>query len=233
MLASSVIFYALQILIFNRAHETVYLIFQDLAFLPVHTLIVVVILEKLLKRIERQTTLKKLNMAVGVFFTEAGTELLGMFSGFDQTRQDVMNWLKIGFNWTDGDYAVARKRLSEFDFKTDAREGSLDDLQAFYSRKQPAIMKLLENPNLLEHESFTDMLLAVSHLGEELAMRKDMTQISEKDTDHLSIDIRRAYAALVAEWLGHMQRLKKEYPYLYSLAVRTNPFNPDSKVEFD
>jgi hypothetical protein len=94
-------------------------------------------------------------------------------------------------------------------------------------------MKLLENPNLLEHESFTDMLLAVSHLGEELAMRKDMTQISEKDTDHLSIDIRRAYAALVAEWLGYMQRLKKEYPYLYSLAVRTNPFNPDAKVEFD
>jgi hypothetical protein len=177
--------------------------------------------------------LKKLNMAVGVFFTEAGTDLLGMLSGFDQTRQDVMNWLKIGFNWTDADFADARKRLSAFDFRTDAREGLLEDLQAFYNQKRPAIMKLLENPNLLEHESFTDMLLAVSHLGEELAMRKDMTQISEKDTDHLSIDIRRAYAALVAEWLGYMQRLKKEYPYLYSLAVRTNPFNPDAKVEFD
>jgi hypothetical protein len=233
LLASSITVYALQILIFRNTHETVFLLFQDLAFLPVHTLIVVLILEKLLKRIERQTTLRKLSMAVGVFFTEAGTDLLRMLSGFDKTRLDVMGWLKVGINWKDSDFADARKKLSAFAFETDAREGNLEDLQAFYSLKQPAIMKLLENPNLLEHESFTDMLLAVSHLGEELSMRKDMKQISEKDTDHMSVDIRRAYIALVAEWLGHMQRLKKEYPYLYSLAVRTNPFNPDAKVEFD
>lgn len=28
-----------------------------------------------------------------------------------------------------------------------------------------------------------------------------------------------------------MQHLRATYPYLFSLAVRTNPFNPDVKVE--
>jgi hypothetical protein len=28
-----------------------------------------------------------------------------------------------------------------------------------------------------------------------------------------------------------MQHLKTDYPYLFSLAVRTNPFDPDAKVE--
>jgi hypothetical protein len=28
-----------------------------------------------------------------------------------------------------------------------------------------------------------------------------------------------------------MQHLQEDYPYLFSLAVRTNPFDPDAKVE--
>jgi hypothetical protein len=29
-----------------------------------------------------------------------------------------------------------------------------------------------------------------------------------------------------------MEHLKKEYPYLFSLALRTNPFDPEASVEF-
>jgi len=32
------------------------------------------------------------------------------------------------------------------------------------------------------------------------------------------------------QWLAYMKHLKKEYPYLFSLAVRTNPFDPDVSV---
>jgi len=31
--------------------------------------------------------------------------------------------------------------------------------------------------------------------------------------------------------LAHMEHLKNEYPYLFSLAVRTNPFDPNASVE--
>jgi hypothetical protein len=231
LVSSSIAIYALQIIIFKRTEETFYLLFQDLAFLPISTLIVLLILEKLLNHIEKQSLIKKLNMVVGVFFMEVGTELLHMFAQFDVTKADVMQMMQIGDKWTDAQFADTKRKLLAFKFNIDARNGYIGDMQIFYSRKRQSILNMLENPNLLEHETFTDMLLAITHLGEELSARKDLTHISQKDIDHLSGDIKRAYIALVGEWLNYMLHLKTEYPYLYSLAVRTNPFNPDAKPE--
>jgi hypothetical protein len=47
----------------------------------------------------------------------------------------------------------------------------------------------------------------------------------------LNVDIKRVYQLLVREWLSHMEHLKSDYPYLFSLAVRTNPFNPEASAE--
>jgi len=92
-------------------------------------------------------------------------------------------------------------------------------------------MYLLGNPNLLEHESFTDLLWAVFHLAEELGSRDSVSSLSYSDREHLAGDIRRVNALLSLEWLAYMQHLEEDYPYLFSLAVRTNPFDPDAKVE--
>jgi hypothetical protein len=43
-------------------------------------------------------------------------------------------------------------------------------------------------------------------------------------------DMRRAFGLLFREWLRYMQHLKGDYPYLFSLAVRTNPMNPEARV---
>ncbi len=224
--------YIAQIVIFHKAEETFFLLFQDLAFLPLHVLLVVIILEKLLKRFEHQSVMKKLNMIVGVFFIEVGTDLIRMFAEFDKTNTEAVKFLQIGDKWTEEDFANARKQILNFDFQVEVHRGYIGDLQVFFRHRRRIIMGLMENPNLLEHESFTDMFLAVQHLCEELSMRKHLTKISASDTKHLAGDMKRAYAALVVEWISYMRHLKKEYPYLYSLAVRTNPFNPDSKVEF-
>jgi hypothetical protein len=90
---------------------------------------------------------------------------------------------------------------------------------------------LLENPNLLEHESFTELLWAVFHLTEELAFREDVKQLVDTDYDHISGDIKRAYVLLISEWLTYMKHLKNDYPYLFSLSIRTNPFDPDASPE--
>ena len=47
---------------------------------------------------------------------------------------------------------------------------------------------------------------------------------------HLSIDIRRAWLALLREWITHMEHLQTDYPYLFALAVRTNPFDPEASA---
>ena len=91
--------------------------------------------------------------------------------------------------------------------------------------KSNFLLRLLENPNLLEHESFTKLLRAVFQLTEELAQRKDVRKLPDTDYTHLEGDIKRAYVLLVDEWLDYMKYLKDNYPYLFSLAMRTNPFD--------
>ena len=93
------------------------------------------------------------------------------------------------------------------------------------------MLGLLENPNLLEHESFTNLLWAVFHLTEELIHRRRLKGLPDSDYKHLSGDIKRIYHLLIAEWLEYMEHLKNDYPYLFSLAMRMNPFDANASVE--
>jgi hypothetical protein len=52
----------------------------QLAFLPVSVYLVTVVINELLGRREKQSMLKKLNMVIGSFFSEVGTELIRLFS---------------------------------------------------------------------------------------------------------------------------------------------------------
>lgn len=97
--------------------------------------------------------------------------------------------------------------------------------------KRNFLVNLFQNPNLLEHESFTDLLWAVFHVTEELESRVDVKKLSDADCKHIAGDIRRAYVLLISEWLNYMKHLRSDYPYLFSLAMRTNPFDPDASPE--
>jgi hypothetical protein len=230
-MAVSAVIYMAQIKLFHKDEETFFLFLQDMAFLPVHTLLVVIILETLLKRFEHLSLMKKINMVVGVFFIEVGSDLIRLFASFDKTGPEVYSSLQIGNDWTNADFLNAQKQIREMNFAIDARTGYIGDMQEFFRGKRYALIRLMENPNLLEHESFTDMLLAALHLGEELVARTNLESTTEKDYLHLAGDMSRAYNALIIEWLSYMRHLKNQYPYLYSLAVRTNPFNPGARAE--
>ena len=41
----------------------------------------------------------------------------------------------------------------------------------------------------------------------------------------------RAYGRLLGEWLSYIRHLKADYPYLFSFAVRMNPFDPEAQIE--
>jgi len=51
------------------------------------------------------------------------------------------------------------------------------------------------------------------------------------DYHHFSADIKRAYSLLILEWLTYMVHLKEDYPFLFSFAVRTNPFDLEARPE--
>lgn len=55
--------------------------------------------------------------------------------------------------------------------------------------------------------------------------RNGAAELPESDVRHLAGDIDRVYGQLAREWLAYTRHLKRDYPYLFSLAVRTNPFD--------
>jgi hypothetical protein len=230
LLAASLALYVLQIALFHAPRDTFFYLFQDLAFIPIQVLLVTLILNQLLNVREKLTMLNKLNMVIGAFFSEVGTGLLKSFSGFDCHFNEIRKDLIVANDWTDDKFATVIKSLCALDFHIDYTKNDLSALGDLLAGKRAFLLGLLENANLLEHETFTELLWAVFHLTEELTMREDFTQMTIADGTHLAGDIKRAYVILIAEWLAYMRHLKNEYPYLFSLAVRTNPFDPKAEV---
>jgi hypothetical protein len=222
----SAIFYLLHYAIFRDAHHIFLYLVGDIAFVFIEVLLVTLIIHQLLSEKEKRAMLKKLNMVIGAFFSEVGTELLRRFASFDlrsdEKRKDI---LEIGA-WSEKRYLEVRKKLKNPNLEIENLKEKLQDLKDFLIGKREFLLGLLENPNLLEHESFTELLWAVFHLTEELCCRLDLKQIPDPDFQHLSGDIKRAYVLLIAEWLAYMKHLRDNYPYLFSLAARLNPFDP-------
>ncbi|MDI9618816.1 hypothetical protein [Methanothermobacter sp.] len=227
--------YLLLYLIFHKPETELFYIGIDLAFVPLEILIVVIIVEAAISRRELVERLEKLNMVVGAFFSEVGTEFLKSVSPFESNKDRIASKLKIDASWSPDDFKgmLSEIRGCEFDFKLGSPESVelLKYLRVFLTSRRKFLLGLLENPNLLEHESFTDMLWAVFHLMEELEAREDLSSLPPTDYEHLAGDLQRAYSAVVSEWLGYMEHLSENYPYLFSLAVRKNPFNRDARVE--
>ena len=232
LLALSVVFYAINYALFRRGEDIFFYFFEDLGFLLIQLLVVTLVVDGLLRMREKRTLLQKMNMVIGTFFSEVGTPLLRSIPEFDLAPDALAKQLVITLEWKEEEYAAAIKRLGGFEHQLDSRRGHLDALKAFLLQKRGFMLRLLENPNLLEHESFTDLLWAVFHLTDELAHRPSVAGLPEKDCEHLSNDMKRAYGYLIMGWLAYMNHLRVSYPYLYSLAVRTNPFNPSASVIF-
>jgi hypothetical protein len=177
---------------------------------------------------EKLARLEKLNMVIESFFSEVGWDILTYFSNFDPKLSNIKKDLMMTSEWSDKDFYNVYQILKNFDFAVNSHELDLENLRIFLREKRTFLLLLLQNPNLLEHESFTELLMAVFHLTEELIKRKDLTSLPATDYDHLSGDIKRVYGLLINQWLDYMKYLLREYPYLFSLAMRTNPFDEEA-----
>ena len=226
----SVVFYTIHYLLFHDGHHIFIYLVGDIAFVPIEVLLVTVIIHKLLEARDKRVMMRKLNMVIGAFFSEIGTELLGYFKGFEDKDVETPDILVDG-DWKDEDFDKIAEALKKIDYSLDAKAGDIKGLQELMKEKRGFLVRLLENPNLLEHDLFTNTLWAVFHLADELSHRRSVEGLPENDYKHISGDIKRAYRLLVRQWLEYLKHLKEDYPYLFSLAIRTNPFNPDASVE--
>ncbi len=232
------ILYFVNFILFHDPHELEFYLSIDTAFLPIEVLFVVLVIESAISTREKSILLEKLNMVIGTFFSELGTELMSKITKFDIDTEKIRQSLIITDDWTEKDFKSAASTIKEFDYSLEIGDDQqsiefLQDLKEFLKERRDFLLRLLENPNLLEHETFTDLLRAVFHVIEELEKRKDLTKLPLTDYMHLNGDVERVYGLLISEWIMYMEHLMNNYPYLFSLAMRVNPFDPHAKVEID
>lgn len=231
LIASSFVLYGIHFLIFRDFYHIAVYSLGDLAFLPIEVLLVTLVIDRLLEASEKRVMLNKLNMVIGAFFSEVGTELMRRVFSLDaEFERNRKNFL-VTPDWTDKMFDATARSVSHYEYRISVKGPDLPDLKEFLVGKREFMLRLLENPNLLEHEEFSNVLWAVFHLTEELAARADVLHLSQADYDHIAFDTKRAYVAVLFEWVNYMKHLKKAYPFLFAMDVRTNPFDPNARAE--
>lgn len=197
LIAASAGLYGLNYLIFRDTNYMLRLFLAQLGFLPISVLLVTIILNQLLGLRAKAAKLAKLNMVIGAFFSEVGGPLLKTLTAYDRSLSDFQPRVAHISHWTRPDFAGFSQGLAEKDFDIQLQEGDLEVLRNFLLQKRDFLLRLLENPNLLEHDSFSSLLLAVFHLTEELNLRTNLARLTTADREHLAADVQRGYVLLI------------------------------------
>ncbi|WP_281768690.1 hypothetical protein [Methanoculleus bourgensis] len=221
----SIALYTLHYLIFRDIHHIGIYTLADIAFLPLEVLLVTLVFHQVLESRDRKQRMDKLNMVIGTFFSTLGTQLLTYISNNDPNLDEIRPQLLVSDTWTDETFQRVAGRLKRHPCRIRIEDVDLEAVKRFLGSREEFLLRLLENPVLLEHEAFTELLRAVFHFNEELQRRPGFSGLPGTDMAHLAGDLERIYSLLIREWLDYMRYLQKNYPYLFSFAMRTNPFD--------
>ncbi|MDH4210314.1 MAG: hypothetical protein OEV79_02565 [candidate division WOR-3 bacterium] len=233
LIAFSAAVYVIHYLLFRDVHHIFIYLIGDIAFVFIEVLLVTLVIHRLLTVREKRAMLEKMNMVIGTFYSDVGTTLLKSFAGFDPNIDTIRTSLTAAKNLSDQEFLLLSRRLRSHHTTIKTSTKDIKNLKIFLIGKRDFLIRLLENPILLEHASFTNLLWAVFHLADELGHRRNINKLPGTDHEHINGDIKRVYLSLLSGWASYMKYLKDNYPYLFSLAIRTNPFDPLAKPEVE
>jgi hypothetical protein len=142
-----------------------YVVFE-LAFLPIEVIVVTLILDRLLEARERKERLEKMNMVIGLFFSEVGVGLLWQIAVLGPGLEKIRAGLSRGADLPATDYERLKATLASFSAGPKLRPEDPAALKEQLKAHRGFLVHLLENPILIEQEEFTNALRAVFHLTE-------------------------------------------------------------------
>jgi hypothetical protein len=178
----------------------------------------------LVERRQQQGRNEQTNILIGLFFSAIGDRLLLHFFLADPNHSEIGTDI-LKPDQTEKDYLSLRERFRHHSWELDRGKIDLNYLKGLLTGKQDMLTRMLESPNLLEREQPTELLRATFHMMEELSARPRLDDLPNSDVVHLLFDSARVYRLAAGQWLERVQYLKINYPYLFSLVLRTNPFN--------
>lgn len=221
----AIVLYGIHYLIFRDLRHIGIYGLGDLAFIPLEVIFVSLILERVLESNGKKRQLSKLYMVIQIFFSEVGMKILRSYSKNDENFNSISDDLRIQADWDRSKFARLKEIKKSYSPVVRFDIDSMEETKKTLYEQRDLLLRLIENPVLLEHETFTELLMAVFHLEEELRFRGDLNQLPQADQDHLAKDAQRVYVLLGYAWVDYMEHMKENYPYLFNFAIRVNPFD--------
>lgn len=105
----SSLIYTLKYFILGDPVNTYMYIFNAAGFLPLNVLFVTIVINKLLSIRAQRERLEKVNMVIGMFYSEIGTEMLACLSHNDPGVSKIKDHLLVSDRWSEKDFNAILK----------------------------------------------------------------------------------------------------------------------------
>ena len=226
----AILLYGLHYVIFSDLHHIFIYGLGDFAFVPLEVVFVSFVLHRILESKEKKSKCSKLYMLIEIFFSEVGIEILRLYSKNDENFNSISEELKIQSDWGKKEFIKLKDIKKSYDPVVRFDIDAMKETKTILYEQRDFLLRLIENPVLLEHETFTDLLMALFHFEEELRLRVDLDNLPQTDKDHLVNDAKRVYSLLGYEWVDYVEHMHEKYPYLFHFSIRVNPFDQEDDV---
>ncbi len=228
LFATSAVIYLVQFWLFHDTRDTFFYLLQDWAFLPVQIAVVTIAVGQIIGSREKRERMEKTQMLASTFFSDCGMAMFRTMLRPLLNKEVLWPALKIEKDWGPRDFAAAVEAVHRCPLSFRLSPTCMTHLREIFQEKHMSMMIIISNPALLEHEVFTDMLWAIFHLKDELSARTNFDHLPSVEQEHLNDDMERALRAILVNWIGHMQHIQAEYPFLFLLEIENNPLSPEA-----
>ncbi|MBR5391125.1 MAG: hypothetical protein IK141_07525 [Clostridia bacterium] len=220
----SLILYVVHYLIFRDFHHIAIFFVHDLAFLPLEVILVSLGLDRLIESTHENEIKSKTSIIETLFFNESGSRILRYLIRFDPDAKKLATMLNLSMDWRPSNYAAAGRQLKLYPFELDADRLDFYGIHYHLNEHMAFYRNILENPAMTQSNRFTEMVMNIYLLGEELEGRTDLYNLAEADRRFLGELLRQIYRELTEYWLDNAYNHSLHHKTRLHHLVVTNPF---------
>ncbi len=224
LLCASALLYAIHYLIFRDLHHLAIFGLHELAFVPLEVILVTLGLDQLVEKTHREEARSKVSIIETLYFNESGGTMLRYLTSFDPDAARLRELLQVTQDWRSSDFRQAIRQLKSYPFLLDLERIDFFGLHYHLSQRHEYYRSMLENPALTQSEAFTEMIMKIYLLWEELDGRTNLYQLPEKDRNYLAELLHEIYRELTEYWLDNVYNHSIHNRFRLHRAIESNPF---------
>lgn len=192
--------------------------------MPLEVILVSLGLDHLIDTTHENEVKSKMSIIETLFFNESGNRILRYLIHFDPNAKRLSTLLALNMDWRSSQYAAAERQLRLYPFELDTEKLDFYGIHYHLNEHMAFYRNILENPAMTQSNRFTEMVMNIYLLNEELEDRTDLYDLSSEDRRFLGDLLRQIYRELTEYWLDNAYNHSLHNKTRLHRLVVTNPF---------